>query len=199
MGTGGRNIYNMVHDYLEGNIVRDISNGQEMKITTVRKGLFNDEPSGYVVCEWEEDGVAQKREFHVDDIEFMSEGDAKPYDIDKQGDCESSSKRGLFTLIFFLLLGLNAIAHDFEVDGIFYNIISETDKTVEVTHKGHSPDVYKHEYSGTITIPEWVEYNNIQYKIIAIGSHAFQECSVTSVMMPNSITIIKEFAFVGCI
>ena len=89
----------MVHDYLEGNIVRDISNGQEMKITTVRKGLFNDEPSGYVVCEWEEDGVAQKREFHVDDIEFMSEGDAKPYDIDKQGDYNPISRKGLFVRV----------------------------------------------------------------------------------------------------
>lgn len=188
----------MVHDYLEGNIVRDISNGQEMKITTVRKGLFNDEPSDYVVCEWEEDGVAQKREFHVDDIEFMSEGDAKPYDIDKQGDYNPISRKGLFTLILFLLIGINAVAHDFEIDGIYYTIISEIDKTIEVTHKGYSPDEYKYEYSGTITIPEWVEYNNIQYKIIAIGSHAFQECSVTSVMMPNSITSLKEFAFLNC-
>lgn len=188
----------MVHDYLEGNIVKNTNNGQKMKITTVRREPFDEEPSGYVVCEWEEDGTVKKGNFHVDNIEFVSEGDAKPYDIDKQGSCDSSSKKGLFILVLFLLFKLSAIAHDFEVDGIFYNVISETDKTVEVTHKGHSPNAYGHEYSGIVAIPDKVEYNNFIYNVTAIGDHAFQECSVSSVMMPNSITIIDEFAFLYC-
>lgn len=48
------------------------------------------------------------------------------------------------TLIIILMVNIfNVMAYDFEVDGIFYNIISEEDKTVEVTYKetlngGHS-------------------------------------------------------------
>ena len=40
-------------------------------------------------------------------------------------------------LIAVLLTGSHAFAHDFEVDGIYYNILSETDKTVEVTYDGN--------------------------------------------------------------
>ena len=198
MGTGGRNIYNMVHDYLEGNIVRDISNGQEMKITKVRKGLFNDEPSGYVVCEWEEDGVAQKREFHVDDIEFMSGGDAKPYDIDKQGDCGSFSKRGLFILIFFLLFGINSKAYDFEVDYIYYNKL--TDNTVEVTRIDDNTFDGSGSYAGRVSIPETVQYGDKRYTVTEIGGSAFKNSvALISVQLPNCIKIINYGAFDGCI
>ena len=187
----------MIHDYLEGNIVRDISNGQEMKITTVRKGLFNDEPSGYVVCEWEEDGVAQKREFHVDDIEFMSEGDAKPYDIDKQGSCESSSKRGLFTLIFLLLFGINSKAYDFEVDYIYYNKL--TDNTVEVTRIDDNTFDGSGSYAGRVSIPERVQYEGKTYTVTEIGGGAFKNSTaLISVQLPNCIKTINYGAFDGC-
>lgn len=188
----------MVHDYLEGSIVRDISNGQEMKITAVRKGLFDDAPSGYVVCEWEEDGVAQKREFHVDNIEFMSEGDAKPYDIDKQGSCESSSKRGLFTLILFLLLGLDTKAYDFEKDYIYYNIL--TDSTVEVTRIDNNTFDGAGSYAGRISIPETVQYGDKRYTVTEIGGSAFKNSvALISVQLPNCIKIINYGAFDGCI
>ena len=41
-------------------------------------------------------------------------------------------------LLFAALLPLVASAHDFEVNGIYYNITSSTDRTVEVTYKGDS-------------------------------------------------------------
>ena len=37
-------------------------------------------------------------------------------------------------LIAVLLTGSHAFAHDFKVDGIYYNILSEEDTTVEVTY-----------------------------------------------------------------
>ena len=43
-------------------------------------------------------------------------------------------KRLTFIIIFVIQL-LNVMAYDFEVDGIYYNIISEKTKTVEVTYK----------------------------------------------------------------
>ena len=56
----------------------------------------------------------------------------------------------LFTALL-LLCATAVAAHDFEVGGIYYNILSETDKTVEV-YKG----TYLGEYSGSVVIPETV-------------------------------------------
>ena len=57
-------------------------------------------------------------------------------------------------LIAVLLTGSHAFAHDFEVDGIYYNILSSTDKTVEVTYRGSHHAEYTDEYTGSIVIPE---------------------------------------------
>ena len=45
--------------------------------------------------------------------------------------------RQLF-IALLLLFSVAVNAHDFEVDGIYYNITSSTNKTVEVTYKGSS-------------------------------------------------------------
>ena len=42
----------------------------------------------------------------------------------------------LLTSMALLLCSITISAHDFEVDGIYYNITSTTDNTVEVTRKG---------------------------------------------------------------
>lgn len=61
--------------------------------------------------------------------------------------------------------------YDFEVDGIAYNIISPTEKTVEVTYSGDY--YYPGIYSGDIVIPEQVIYNNDTYSVTSIGKYAF--------------------------
>ena len=53
-----------------------------MRITSVCENPFDRELSGYIVCEWEENGERFKRTFPVDAVELVSVGDAKPYDID---------------------------------------------------------------------------------------------------------------------
>ena len=52
--------------------------------------------------------------------------------------------RHLFTVLM-LLCSAVAFAHDFEVGGIYYNILSKADKTVEVTYKGSSSSAYYYE------------------------------------------------------
>lgn len=61
------------------------------------------------------------------------------------------------------LFSVTTSAHDFEVDGIYYNILSETDMTVEVTYKGTS--YYSAAYTGSVTIPSSVVYNNTTFLV----------------------------------
>ena len=97
-----------------------------------------------------------------------------------------------------MLIGwLPSLAHDFEVDGIFYNKTS--DNTAAVTYKGDSYSSYSKEYSGDIVIPSSVDYNGATYSVTSIGDEAFYWCdSLTSVVIGNSVTSIGDAAFCEC-
>ena len=100
----------------------------------------------------------------------------------------------LFQLSLFLLallLPATALAHDFEVDGIYYNI-NGNEATV-------TSCPYPNEYSGSATIPASVTYGGIIYSVTSIGNEAFYHCSgLTSVTIPNSVSSISNFAFSSC-
>gem|GEM_PF-86386 len=95
-----------------------------------------------------------------------------------------------------LLLPALATAHDFEVDGIYYNI---NGNEATVTFRGTSYYEYSNEYSGSVTIPSSVTYNGTIYSVTSIGWFAFYNCSgLTSVTIPNPVTEIGYSAFSGC-
>ena len=90
-------------------------------------------------------------------------------------------------------------AYDFAVSGIYYKIISSTDKTVEVTYKSSSYSYYYSDYSGTIVIPNEVTYNSITYNVTSISEYAFVSCTgLTSITIPSSVTSIGSSAFCYC-
>ncbi len=102
-------------------------------------------------------------------------------------------------LLALVLCNTPLFAEDFTVDGIYYNITSETDKTVEVTYQGTSHTQYENEYSGSVTIPESVNYNGTTYSVTTIENNAFNMCqSLTHVTIPNSITCIGWGCFTSC-
>lgn len=93
--------------------------------------------------------------------------------------------RKLFFLFVTFVATTSLWAHDFEVDGIYYNYLNGNN--VEVTYKGNSYADYNNEYSGAVSIPETVTYNDITYSVTNIGDVAFGECSaLTSITIPNS-------------
>ncbi len=95
----------------------------------------------------------------------------------------------LLTTIVVLLCSIVAHAYDFEVDGIYYNIISASDLTVGVTFG-------ENKYSGEVIIPSSITYQSRTLDVVSIQRSAFYEChELTSVTIPNSITNIESWAF----
>lgn len=91
----------------------------------------------------------------------------------------------LFMLLFTNALGLLAERIDFSLDGIDYQIISETSKTCMTIGAN---------VSGDITIPSIVQ----GYSVILIGNYSFSRCEdLISVIIPSTVTRIGESAFTG--
>ena len=100
-------------------------------------------------------------------------------------------------LIAVLLTGSHAFAHDFEVNGIYYNK-TYYDGYVEVSFKGNNPMQYNNEYYGDIVIPDSVVYQGKTYIVSRINS-AFAFCGdLSTVKLPNTITSITSMSFAGC-
>lgn len=98
----------------------------------------------------------------------------------------------LLTTIAALLGSVMANAYDFEVDGIYYNILSSTDLTAEVTYGDNK-------YTGDVIIPSTVNYKSRDIAVIAIGDSAFLQCyKLTNIIIPSTIITIGEDAFYEC-
>lgn len=86
-----------------------------------------------------------------------------------------------------------------EVDGIYYTIISQEEKSVAVTYKGNSYNEYEDEYVGEIVIPATITYNGTTYTVTEIADMAFASCkNLTAVTLGKNITTIGEFGFYCC-
>lgn len=89
-------------------------------------------------------------------------------------------------LIFQSLVGKS---ENIEIDGIKYSL----------SNSKYTAEVVKNSYSGSIVIPEKIDYNGKTYDVTAIGKEAFNGCSsLTSLKLPNSILSIGDKAFQDC-
>ncbi len=80
--------------------------------------------------------------------------------------------------------------HDFEVDGIYYEIVDDISYSVKVV---------KHEYSGAVVIPKDLTYRGRNYTVTEIGDYAFSGCSkMTSISIPESVWHVGIGAFNAC-
>ena len=101
------------------------------------------------------------------------------------------------TLSLLTMISCITYAYDFEVDGVYYNIIASDQ--VEVTYKEYHDYSYESDYSGNLQIPSTIIYNGIKYSVTQIGDFSFCICDgLTSITIPNSVISIDEGAFWFC-
>ena len=103
------------------------------------------------------------------------------------------------SLLCAAIIGFSNLTHayDFEVDGIYYNILSETDCTVEVTSSGSSQNDKR--FGEDIIIPSSVSFNETTYTVTTIGERAFYESCLASVTFPETLIFIENRAFYWCL
>lgn len=106
-------------------------------------------------------------------------------------------KKSFITLILLAGFAMQALAYDFEVDGLYYKIkpYTETPEAYVV----HCAQPGWNCYSGDVVIPETVTYEGVTYAVTEIASFAFRDCvDLTSVTFPATMQYIHELAFMGC-
>ena len=105
------------------------------------------------------------------------------------------------TLLCFIALSINffGFSQTFTLNDVTYKVIDATNSYVQIGTGDVYASAINNSFSGTLTIPSSINYNNINYTVKGIGSWAFSYCSaLTSISMPNSVQNIGSAVFVGC-
>ena len=102
--------------------------------------------------------------------------------------------------ILFLLLLLHTTlitsAYDIEVNGMCYNLTS--DSTVAVTYLDFIR-MNEDYYIGDVVVPASINYKGKKYAVTVVGKKAFAGCSyLMSVTLPSTIVTIEDDAFSRC-
>ena len=98
-------------------------------------------------------------------------------------------------LLFSILkaMCLTTFAYDFQMDGLYYTIISETELTVEVSYTEGA------KYKDDVVIPKEVTKHGNTYKVVRIGREAFLNSEMLSITIPESVDSISYDAFQNCL
>lgn len=120
-------------------------------------------------------------------------------------------KRLITSLLFLVTIVSQGIAHDFEVDGLYFSILDNNSQTFDTrvsedercvilsasdsntkpneysdTYFGMD-DVLEPSYYGNVRIPKEVTFRGETFKVMAIAANAFSLCDLDTVNVPNTV------------
>lgn len=129
----------------------------------------------------------------------------------------------LLPMLMMFFGTISAADYDFHVGGVYYSIIYADLYTPTTNLRIVQGD---EKYTGDIIIPSGITVNNIEYTVTNIGQYSFSECpdltsitfpsginckleviepnafqnckGLTSLVIPNTVTLIDAYAFTGC-
>ncbi len=86
---------------------------------------------------------------------------------------------------------------DFELNGIYYKKLSESEVAVSCKGEGHQNS---NAYVGDLVLPASINKDGVEYKVTSIRANAFERCwKLTSLVIPEGVTEIGDIAFSGCV
>ena len=101
-------------------------------------------------------------------------------------------KKFLFILWFFIF-AVNTFAAEIKIGDLWYNLVPETKEAIVIANQNFDY------YTGSVVIPQTIEYETVIYDVASIGGGAFAYCSgLTSIEIPNTVTNIGDGAFICC-
>lgn len=96
----------------------------------------------------------------------------------------------LFLYLLPVLWSMNAVA--FDIDGISYHVLSESNRTV-------SAEAAANDVAGSVVIPGHISQDGAEYTVTKISAGAFSGCrQLTSITIPETVQTLGERAFYEC-
>lgn len=96
----------------------------------------------------------------------------------------------LLVLIADCLIGAYAYAYDFVSGGLYYDLISLSERTCKLTSGSTA-------YKGSLTVPETAEYEGLEFSVVEINPNAFNK-NITELTIPASVSTIPRNSISQC-
>ena len=107
--------------------------------------------------------------------------------------------KAVATLLLTLMCFSARAEYDFQVNGLYYRVISLENLTCACVDEHNTSNMHqKSKYKGNIIIPSTVTFRERVFTVIEVAEAAFLKSDITSVRIGGSVKVIGKSAFSCC-
>lgn len=96
----------------------------------------------------------------------------------------------LFIFVILLLTNISALAYDFEINGLYYELVSLSNRTCKLTTGTTN-------YNGSLIIPQYVSYEGLTLSVSELDPKVFNS-NITELSIPASVNVIPVNTISKC-